>query len=96
MKLLGIVLCKPSFGELTAAAVMALGSWIAIAGLAKASGHPFDSIEAGALLIVIAWAAIGTRLGLRLDHGPRHVAAHLAITGVLLGTYQSALALGGI
>src|SRR5664280_2572236 len=94
MKLLGIVLRKPSFGEITAAAIMALGAWIAVAGLAKASGHPLDRGDAGALLIVIAWAAIGTRLGLRLDHGPRHVAAHVAISAVLLGAYQGALAIG--
>ncbi len=93
MQLLGIALRKPSFGEITAAAVMALGLWIAAAGIARASGHPLDTADAGALLIVIAWAAIGTRLGLRLDHGPRHVAAHVAISAVLIGAYQGALAL---
>jgi hypothetical protein len=94
MKFLGIALRKPSFSELTGAAVMAVGCWVLAAGLAKASGHPLDSADAGSLLIVIFWAAIGTRLGLRLDHGPRHLAAHLAIAGLLLGTYQGALALG--
>ena len=95
MKLLGIALRKPSFAEITAAAVMAIGAWIAIAGLAKASGHPLDSVDAGALLVVIAWATIGTRCGLRFDHGPRHVAAHVAVSAVLLGAYQGALAFGG-
>jgi hypothetical protein len=94
MTLLGIVLRKPSFGEITAAAVMALGAWIAVAGLARASGHPLDSADAGALLVVIAWAAIGTRFGVRLDQGPRHLAAHLAVSALLLGAYQGALALG--
>ena len=95
MNLLGISLRKPSFVEFTAAAVMALGAWIAVAGLARASGHPLDSVDAGALLIVIAWASIGARCGLRLDHGPRHVAAHVVVSAVLLGTYQGALAFSG-
>ncbi len=94
MTFFGIALRKPSFGEITAAAVMALGCWLLAAGLAKAGGYPLDRTDAGSLLIVIVWAAMGTRLGLRLDHGPRHLAAHLAIAAFLLGTYQGALALG--
>jgi hypothetical protein len=93
MRIFGIALCKPSSGELTASAVMAAGLWIAVAGLAKASGHPLDAGDAGALLIVIAWGAIGTRLGLRFDGSVRHVLAHVAVSALLLGLYEAALAL---
>ncbi len=94
MKLLGIALRKPSFGEFTAAAIMAVGCWIAVVGLARASGHALDAAEAGALLIVMAWGAIGTRLGLRFDASPRHVVAHLAVSAILVGIYQGALVVG--
>ena len=94
MQLFGIALRKPSSGELTAAAVMAVGCWLAIAGLARASGHPLDSSDAGALLVVVAWSSIGARVGLRFDHGPRHIVLHLAVAALLLGLYQGALAIG--
>jgi hypothetical protein len=94
MELFGIVLRKPSSGELTAAAVMAVGCWLALAGLARASGHPLDAEDAGALLVVIGWGSVGARLGLRFDRGPRHIAAHVAIAALLLGLYQGALAIG--
>ncbi len=93
MKLLGITLRKPTFSEFTASAIMAVGCWIAVAGIAKASGHALDAREAGALLIVIAWGAVGTRFGLRFDGGPRHAAAHFAVSAVLIGIYQGTLAL---
>jgi hypothetical protein len=94
MQLFGIVLRRPSSGELTVAAVMAVGCWLAIAGLARASGHPLAAADAGALLVVVAWGCIGARCGLRFDRGPRHIAAHLAVGGLLLGLYQGALAIG--
>ena len=93
MKLFGIALLKPSFGELTAAAVMGIGCWIAVVGIAKASGHPLAAIDAGALLVVAVWATIGVRLGLRFDQGPRHIAAYGLVGSVLLGLYQGALAI---
>jgi hypothetical protein len=94
MQVFGIVLRKPSSGELTVAAVMAVGCWLAIAGLARACGHPLSANDAGALLVVVAWGCIGARFGLRLDRGPRHVAAHLAVGALLLGLYRGALAIG--
>ena len=94
MQLFGIALRKPSSGELTASAVMAVGCWMAIAGLARASGHPLAPDDAGALLIVIGWGSIGARLGFCFDRGPRPIAAHVAVAALLLGLYQGALAIG--
>lgn len=92
MKLFGISLHKPSYSEFTASAVMAVGCWIALVGLARASGFALDIHEAGALLIVVAWGAVGTRLGFRFDGGPRHAAAHFVVSALLIGVYQGALA----
>ena len=39
MKLFGISLRKPNFGELTAAAVMATGLWVAAIGLLRAVSY---------------------------------------------------------
>jgi len=93
MKLFGIALLKPSFGEVTAAAVMGIGCWIAVVGIAKASGHPLAVIDAGALLVVTVWATVGVRLGLRFDQGPRHLAAYGVVGTVLLGLYQGVAAI---
>lgn len=95
MQILGIDLRKPSFGELTAAAVMACGCWLAAAGIAEASGHPLSPADAGALLAVIAWGAVSARLGVRLDGSARHAMAHLSVSALLLGAYQAVSALAG-
>jgi len=93
MKLLGIELRRPSFNEVTAATVLAVGLWIAVVGIARVSGHPLLGAEAGALLVVAVWGCIAVRLGLAFDNGRRHVVANIAISAVLLGAYQGALGL---
>ena len=93
MKLLGIELRRPSFNEITAATVLAVGLWIAVVGIARVSGHPLLGPEAGALLVLALWACIAVRIGLALDKGRRHLVANIAISAVLLGVYQGAIAL---
>ena len=95
MQILGIDFRRPSFGEITAAAVMACGCWLAIAGIAHVSGHPLSPRDAGALLAVIAWGAISARLGVRMDGGARHAVAHAAVSGALLCCYEGAMAMAG-
>ena len=93
MKLFGIELRKPSFNEITAATVLAVGLWIAAVGIARVTGHALLGPEAGALLVVAVWACIAVRIGLALDKGRRHMVANLAISALLLGAYQGALGL---
>jgi hypothetical protein len=93
MKLLGIELRRPSFNEITAATVLAVGLWIAVVGLARASGHALLGPEAGALLVVAIWGCIAVRIGLALDKGRRQMVANIAISAVLLGVYQGAIGL---
>lgn len=95
MKMFGIVLRKPGFGELTAAAVMATGLWLAVIGIAHVSGLPLARADAGALLVAIGWACVAARIGLSLDASGRHATANLAGCAGLLGAYQGALAIGG-
>ena len=92
MHILGIDFRQPSFGELTAAAVMACGCWLAATGIANVSGHPLSSRDAGALLAVIGWGAVSARLGVRLDKGGRHAIAHVTVSALLLGCYEAAMA----
>ena len=92
MQLFGITLRKATFNEITTAAVMGTGLWLAGLGLAQASGHGLDIREAGALLLVSAWACIAVRIGLGVDQGQRHLAVNIGIIAVLLGAYDSALA----
>lgn len=89
MRLLGIDLRKPSFSECTSAAVLATGCWLLLAGLAKAGGLPLGAAEGGALLVVVAWGAFATRIGIGLDRGARHLAVHLGVCAMLLGGYQA-------
>lgn len=93
MNVFGVALRKPSFGELTAAAVMGIGCWMAAIGLAKASGHGLSAVDAGALLVVCVWATVGVRLGVRFDQGPRHLAVYGVVAALLLGFYEGALAI---
>lgn len=93
MNLLGIPLRKPSSGEITAAAVMATGVWLAAVGLLRVLNVPFDRMDAGALLVVLLWGCISARLGIRIGLGNRHLVANLAVCAGLLAVYQGAWAL---
>jgi len=88
MKLLGIQLNKPTFNELTASAVMAAGLWLACVALFKVSDQPIDRIDAGAALLMIFWGCIGVRMGIRFDHGLRHVAANVLGGAAILVVYH--------
>jgi hypothetical protein len=92
MKLLGITLRKPAFKEFTAATVMGGGLWVAVVGLAHLAHVPLDVASAGALLVIMVWACVSTRLGIRVDQGARHLVANLMVSGLLLGVYHVALA----
>ena len=93
MTLLGIELRRPTFNEVTAATVMAVGLWVAVIGLAQVSGHALQARDAGALLVVSVWGCIGARLGFGVAKGGRHLAAHVGVNAVLLAIYQGALVL---
>ncbi len=95
MKILGIQLSKPSFSELTASAVMAAGLWLACMAAWKVSEHAMNRADAGAALLVIFWACIGVRLGIRLDKGVRHLAANMLCAGAILAVYQGVITLVG-
>jgi hypothetical protein len=95
MTFLGIELRRPSFNEVTAATIMAVGLWVAALGIAKTTGHSLQAHDAGALLIVAIWGCIGTRLGCGVAKGGRHLAAHVGVSAALLGLYQGALLIAG-
>lgn len=92
MKILGIQLRRPSFAEVTASGVMATGLWLAFVGLSRVSGQPFDAADAGAALLVIFWGCVCVRLGIRVDHGLRHLVLNVLLGGALLLVYQGVLA----
>ena len=92
MKFLSIELRKPTNNELTAAVVMGVGLWIAALGLSRLLGIDLGRGDAGALLVVVLWSCVSARLGIRIDKGRQHLLANLAVSGVLLGVYQSAWA----
>ena len=89
MKILGIELNKPSFNEVTASAIMAAGLWLACVALWRVSEQPMDRVEAGGALLVIFWACVGVRMGIRFDKGLRHVAANMLCAGVILAVYHA-------
>ena len=95
MKILGIILRKPSFNEITAAVVMATGLFVAALGLMHALHMPIDQTEAGAMLLVVLWGCISVRLGIRIDQGKQHMVANLMVSALLLGAYQGAVAFVG-
>lgn len=92
MKILDIQLRKPSFNEITVAAVMATGLFVAALGLMRALRMPMDGVEAGALLLVVLWGCVSVRLGIRIDQGRQHMLANLMVSALLLGAYKGAVA----
>lgn len=90
MKILGLALRKPPFNELTAAAVMGTGLWLAAVGLARTLQLPLDRFDAGALLVVVLWGCFSARLGIHIGQGQRHLLASLLVSGALLLVYQGA------
>ena len=95
MKLIGIPLRKPAFAELTAAAILAVGLWAAAVGLMLANQMALDRADAGALLLVLAWACLSTRMGIHVGQNRRHLLANLLGCTLLLGVYQLVLLLAG-
>ena len=92
MNVLGIALRKPRSGELTAAVVMGSGLWVAAVGLLHLSHIDVGRADAGALLLVVVWACVAARIGIRVGAGARHLAVNLLVSAGLLTVYQGALA----
>ncbi|MET0333681.1 MAG: hypothetical protein ABW190_05375 [Rhizobacter sp.] len=90
MKLIGVPLRRPGFNELTAAAVMGSGLWVLAVGLAHVARMDLSKADAGALLLVMLWACVSTRLGIRVNAGGRHLAANLVVSAAILGLYEVA------
>lgn len=91
MKIIGIPLRKPSFAEITSAAVLACGLWLAFVALAVRLDTAPDRADAGAALLVIFWGCVCVRLGIRVDQGGRHLALNLGCCALLMALYQAAL-----
>ena len=85
MKLIGIPLRKPSFNELTAAAVMGSGLWLLIVGLQHAGGFGLGRADAGALLVVVMWGSLSARFGIHVGQGDRHLVANVGDDNAVLG-----------
>lgn len=90
MKLIGVPLRRPDFNELTAAAVLGSGLWVLAVGVAHAASMNLTKADAGALLLVMLWACVSTRFGIRVNSGGRHLAANLTVSALLLGVYEFA------
>lgn len=90
MNLIGVPLRRPGFNELTAATVMGSGLWVLAVGFAHFARMDLTKGDAGALLLVMLWACVSTRMGIRVGAGGRHLAANLLVSGVLLALYEVA------
>lgn len=90
MNLIGVPLRRPGFNELTAAAVMGSGLWVMAVGVAHVARLELTKGDAGALLLVMLWACVSARMGIRVGAGGRHLAANLLVSGVLLALYEAA------
>ncbi len=90
MKFIGIPLRKPDFNELTAAAVMGAGLWMAAVGFMHAAQLELAKADAGALLLVCLWGCVSSRCGIRIGLGQRHLVANLLVSALLLSVYEGA------
>jgi hypothetical protein len=92
MTFFGISTRRPTFGEITAASVMALGLWLALCAVLLRLDQSLSRFDAGALLLVIEWGCVAVRMGIRPDRGMRHLAANFTVGALLLGVYSQAWA----
>lgn len=90
MKIIGVPLRRPGFNELTAAAVLGSGLWVLAVGVAHVARMELTKGDAGALLLVMLWACVSARMGIRVGAGGRHLAANLLVSSLLLGLYELA------
>lgn len=95
MKIIGIPLRKPSWGELTAASIMGVGLWVAAVGVLHGLHVELDRGDAGALLLVMVWGCVSARIGIRIGEGQRHLAANALVSAALLALYQGACTVAG-
>lgn len=90
---------QPAFAGLTAAVLIAVGLWTAAVVLLLASRAELAGADAAALLVALAWAALGVRLGSRAGQNQRrhrhHLVANLLGCTLLLGVYQLMQLLAG-
>lgn len=93
MKILGISLRKPSFDEVTAAAVMAAGLWLVYVAVVRALGHAFEPVQAGGVLLIIFWGCVCVRFGIHVGRGVQHLVLNVVLGAGLLMLYQAIVAL---
>jgi hypothetical protein len=85
MQLLGITIRKPSFGEITATSVLAIGLWLVGVGAMVQSGQVFGRADLAALLVMVWWGCLAARVGIDLRAGWRHLVAGAVVGSLLLG-----------
>jgi hypothetical protein len=88
MRFLGIPARLPSFNEVTAASILAVGGWLLACGLMYRLGSPLDGFDAGALLLIMEWTCVSVRAGIEPRLGARHLLANLAGCAALLSSYE--------
>jgi hypothetical protein len=88
MKFIGVPLRRPAFNEITAAAVMGSGLWVLAVGVMHAARIELAKADAGALLVVMVWATVSARFGIRVGQGGRHLVANLVVSAALLAGYE--------
>lgn len=93
MTLLGIRLRRPTFAQVTAATVLAVGLWLLLLGLLRASGVQLSAMDAGAALLVAVCSAVAPQAGVQVARGGPHLLLNLGANALLLGLYQAAWAL---
>lgn len=93
MKLLGIPLQRPSFDQITAAAVMACGLWLACIAVLRSTGQPLTGVEAGAALLIVFWGCVCAHVGIRVDRGLRHILANAMVGTFIWLAYQGIVGL---
>lgn len=94
MKLFGVALRLPTFGQVTSATVLAVGLWMLLLGLLRAAGVQLSAMDAGAALVVVACSALAAQAGVQVGRGGRHLLLNLGANGLLLLLYQAAWAMG--
>lgn len=91
MRFLGIDLHKPTFQSITIAAALAVTLWLVLLVVVGDTSFGGNAVEAGQVLVAIAWGCICAALGLRFRR-VRELAVYAAGCALLIGAYQGVVA----
>ncbi len=92
MQIFGFTLKRPAYRETTATAVLAVGLWLTLAGLAARTDPDITRVDLACLLAVIWMVLMGRHIGVDPGRSWRALSFHVATCAAAVGALRLLLA----